>query len=305
QLEVRRSRTITLSRATDRACRRSASAVDRRAPDAGKFGGGGFRKGQAGGGSFLGGTYRCARGGSRPVGGGGRGGGGRCPRGGAGLSMGNVYPERLAGSDLEQVVDTVRRFLRAEGRERAVWVVPEAASPGDLADRLRGLGMRPDDEPRTAALVAVEPPPPGPPGLVVRRAESLEEFLDSERVAAAAFQMDEKMRRAFEERAERLWPYFTAEGAIAALVAILDGEIVAFARAHFGRTAVHLSGAGTDPDQRGRGVYRALVRARWDLAVERGTPVLTVNAGEMSRPILERLGFSIVGWIDCLLDDLS
>jgi len=223
----------------------------------------------------------------------------------AGLSMGNVYPERLAGSDLEQVVDTVRRFLRAEGRERAVWVVPEAASPGDLADRLRDLGMRPDDEPRTAALVAVEPPPPGPPGLVVRRAESLEEFLDSERVAAAAFQMDEKMRRAFEERAERLWPYFTAEGAIAALVAILDGEIVAFARAHFGRTAVHLSGAGTDPDQRGRGVYRALVRARWDLAVERGTPVLTVNAGEMSRPILERLGFSIVGWIDCLLDDLS
>jgi hypothetical protein len=66
-----------------------------------------------------------------------------------------------------------------------------------------------------------------------------------------------------------------------------------------------LSGAGTHPDQRGRGAYRALVRARWDAAVERDTPVLTVSAGEMSRPILERLGFSVVGWIDCLLDDLS
>ena len=49
----------------------------------------------------------------------------------------------------------------------------------------------------------------------------------------------------------------------------------------------------------------ALVRARWDTAVERGTPALTVGAGSMSRPILERLGFSTVGWSDCLLDELS
>jgi GNAT superfamily N-acetyltransferase len=226
-----------------------------------------------------------------------------------GLPMGDVFPAQLEESQPEQVVGAVRRFLRVEGREKGVWFVPEAASPADLADRLRGLGMRPDDEPpgepRAAALVAVEPPPPGPPELVVRRAESFEEFLAGERVAAAAFQMDEKMRQAFEERAERQWPFLSGDGAIAAFIVILDGEIVASAGAHFGRAAVHLSGAGTRPDQRGRGAYRALVRARWDAAVERGTPVLTVSAGEMSRPILERLGFSIVGWIDCLLDDLS
>jgi hypothetical protein len=29
------------------------------------------------------------------------------------------------------------------------------------------------------------------------------------------------------------------------------------------------------------------------------------GAGEMSRPILERLGFSIVGWCDTLLDPLD
>ena len=37
----------------------------------------------------------------------------------------------------------------------------------------------------------------------------------------------------------------------------------------------------------------------------RGTPVLTVGAGAMSRPILERLGFSIVGWADNLLDEFG
>lgn len=226
-----------------------------------------------------------------------------------GLPMGDVFPERLEPSAVENVVGAVRRFLRGEGRETAVWFVPEAASPADLADRLRGLGMRPDDEPpgepRAAALVTVEPPSPGPPQMFVRRPESFDEFLAGERVAAAAFRMDEKMRRSFEKRAEGLWPFLSAGGALAAFVVILDGEIIASAGAHFGHVAVHLGGAGTNADHRGRGAYRALVRARWDAAVDRGTPALTVTAGAMSRPILERLGFSIIGWTDCLLDDLS
>jgi hypothetical protein len=40
-------------------------------------------------------------------------------------------------------------------------------------------------------------------------------------------------------------------------------------------------------------------------AVERDTPALTVGAGLMSRPILERAGFSIVGWEDVLLDEIA
>jgi hypothetical protein len=56
---------------------------------------------------------------------------------------------------------------------------------------------------------------------------------------------------------------------------------------------------------RGRGVYRALVRARWDAAVAHDTHALTVTAGRMSRPILERLGFVTVGWVDCLLDRVA
>jgi predicted GNAT family acetyltransferase len=120
-----------------------------------------------------------------------------------------------------------------------------------------------------------------------------------------ALELDETLRRAFEERAERLWSVESADGPESTFVALLDGEIVAMAVARFGNTAVHLGGGGTRPDQRGRGAYTALVRARWDAAVERGTPALTVAAGAMSRPILERLGFSIVGWGDCLLDDVG
>jgi hypothetical protein len=47
------------------------------------------------------------------------------------------------------------------------------------------------------------------------------------------------------------------------------------------------------------------VRARWNEAVRRGTPALVTQAGKMSRPILERLGFLEVACIEILLDELS
>ena len=56
--------------------------------------------------------------------------------------------------------------------------------------------------------------------------------------------------------------------------------------------------------RRGRGVYRSLVQARWDWAVELGTPALTVQAGRMSRPILERLGFEFVEPVRVYVDNL-
>jgi hypothetical protein len=55
-------------------------------------------------------------------------------------------------------------------------------------------------------------------------------------------------------------------------------------------------------EARGCGVYRALVRARWDEAVARGTPALVVQAGQMSRPILERLGFETICEVHAFLD---
>jgi GNAT superfamily N-acetyltransferase len=52
-----------------------------------------------------------------------------------------------------------------------------------------------------------------------------------------------------------------------------------------------LWGGSTLPDWRGRGIYKALVRYRARLAVERGYSYLQVDASADSRPILERAGF--------------
>jgi predicted GNAT family acetyltransferase len=63
-----------------------------------------------------------------------------------------------------------------------------------------------------------------------------------------------------------------------------------------------IAGGSTHPDYRGRGCYRALVRARWNAAVTRGTPLLAVQAGAMSKPILERLGFRQIATVHALVD---
>ena len=66
-----------------------------------------------------------------------------------------------------------------------------------------------------------------------------------------------------------------------------------------------LCGGATLPALRRRGAYRALIAARWRDAVARGTPILTTQAGRMSRPILARLGFTAIAQVRVFLDEMK
>jgi GNAT superfamily N-acetyltransferase len=223
-----------------------------------------------------------------------------------------VLVEAIDDRDVGAVVSEVRGVLRAEGMRRAAWLVAEAGSPPGLADRLRAsFGMRAWDdlplEPRYAAMALAQPPGDRPSGIEARAAASFEEFQAANRVAEEAFVMPAEDAEAFRAQERLLWQTERrhADFFRRSFVAIVDGRVVGGAALVFGRNAAFLAGGFTDRQMRGRGVYRALVRARWEAAVERGTPALTVGAGKMSRPILERLGFQTVGWVDCLRDDLD
>ncbi|MRS02783.1 N-acetyltransferase [bacterium] len=61
---------------------------------------------------------------------------------------------------------------------------------------------------------------------------------------------------------------------------------------HPGSEFASLWGGSTIPSQRGKGLYTALLAARAKEALERGIKYLAVDAGEMSRPILDRYGFT-------------
>jgi GNAT superfamily N-acetyltransferase len=68
----------------------------------------------------------------------------------------------------------------------------------------------------------------------------------------------------------------------------------AWVRLPQGTQFASLWGGSTLPEHRGRGIYRAMVAIRAEEARRRGARFLTVDAGPMSRPILERLGFRLL-----------
>jgi hypothetical protein len=199
---------------------------------------------------------------------------------------------RLRGDEVDEARQEIHTALRARGRTACTWEVGTHATPADLVERLLSLGLV-DDEPTPLAvgMVLTEPPAQVPPGVEVRRADTPDERLAAARIAAIAFGGPLPTE-----------PPPPADPNNVVYVAYVEGEPVARGSASFSEHGVTLFGGSTLPEARGRGAYRALVTARWEDAVARGTPVLVTQASPMSRPILARLGFREVCEIRILLD---
>ena len=229
-----------------------------------------------------------------------------------GTSYAMVFVRRLPEETLASCVADVREALGSEGFERAAWVVSEAAEPAGVSARLEELGLVPWEReaegfgPRFRSMaLAVEPARPPEPGVVARQVETFGEYVAAAEVAHDAFHMSEQDRQVFKERQSEYWEWQQRYPDFKTFAAYVDGEIVGNASAIFGAHAAFMVGGSVRADRRGRGAYRALVRARWDAAVEHGTPALTVSAGSMSGPVLDRLGFATVGEGDVLSDRFS
>ncbi|HZP73510.1 MAG TPA: GNAT family N-acetyltransferase [Gaiellaceae bacterium] len=224
-----------------------------------------------------------------------------------GRSSAMVAVERL--DDIDAAVADVRQVLAADGKRRGVWFVAEAAAPSGLAHALLARGFTAADEqsfePRYAAMALVTEPAPAPGGVEARRPRTFEEFQAGRSLGYRVTGQSDEDIAAMTAQQRAQWELEQTHGGFHSFVALVDGDICGGAASQYGANAVFLAGGYTRENMRGRGVYRALVRARWDAAVEQGTPALTVGAGRMSRPILERLGFETVGFIDCLVDDFG
>ena len=83
---------------------------------------------------------------------------------------------------------------------------------------------------------------------------------------------------------------------LAIFLAEADGVVVSAGWVRFPSDTdfATLWGGATLPEWRGRGIYRALVCRRAQLAAERERRYLEVDASAASRPILERLGFRAI-----------
>ncbi len=203
---------------------------------------------------------------------------------------------RLTENEVDDAREEIHARLRSKERTACTWEVGTHATPHDLVDRLLERGLVDDATPLAVGMVLTEPPVSARPDVEVRRATTPEDRLAAAQIAAVAFGMPEPVA------AEKEAP---EDDDNVVYIALVDGEPVARGTASFSPYGATLFGGATLPGARGRGAYRALVAARWDDAVRRGTPALVTQASPMSRPILARLGFREVCEIRILLDEFD
>jgi GNAT superfamily N-acetyltransferase len=203
--------------------------------------------------------------------------------------------QRIRLGDVAAAVAEVRALLRERGRGPSQWEFGPSATPPDLEAQLRELGFVPDVEPRQWMMLLTREPPPVD-GVEARPAQSADELARAFDVMQRAFGHGGSTTDANDAWARR----DTARRET--FVALLDGEIVGAATASYTDAAVQLNAGAVLPEARGRGVYRALVGARWRAAQVRGLAAAVTQAGVMSRDVLVRLGFEVCGEITSMID---
>jgi GNAT superfamily N-acetyltransferase len=214
-------------------------------------------------------------------------------------------------SDLAGLVEEVHSIVRPR-RLPLMWVLGPDSRPRDLGVRLAEFGINPSArDPEVAVMVRS-----AAAVLEDRRVEGLEirdaladsttfqlaaqvatEVFEARPSAADPESLARLERRRLSARADRSRRH---------LLALVDGEPAASGGLTlFPPVAATLNGGSVRPKFRGRGVYRALVAARLEMARKAEVEGLTVWGGEMSGPILSRLGFVKVGWRRFYVDETT
>jgi GNAT superfamily N-acetyltransferase len=215
---------------------------------------------------------------------------------------------RCSSDEADDVIREARATI-APYRLPVMWILDPGTEPPGFAEHLARHGILPDPHGfEFAALVLpidakVEAPPIT--GLeFLDPLSDLATFRKMDAVAAEAFQAgvpgDDPQTIAMQERRRR---NFIAAGNRRFLLATVDGEPAGASNvALFPPAAATINGGSVRPTFRGRGIYRAMVAERLKIARAAGVDGLVVWAGDMSGPILEKLGFRKVSWRRFYLD---
>ncbi len=213
----------------------------------------------------------------------------------SGMAMLVRPADDLPSNDLQALVERTVRYF-ADAGHPFEWKTFDHDTV-DLPALLRAAGGVPGPHEAlvlgTASRLATEPVLP--PGLVMRE---VTEVVDLERIAALQSSVwNEDWSWLVDDLEARLTDptqparIFVVEDPEAANRMVSAAWLVPL----LGTRVAGLWGGSTEAEYRGRGIYRALVARRAQLAVELGFTVLQVDASDDSRPILEHLGLQVVG----------
>ncbi len=199
----------------------------------------------------------------------------------------------LEGAELDELIARQVQVF-ADRSESFEWKLHGHDRPADLSERLLAHGFVPDDQ-ETVVIASVDDVTGEVGALDGASLREVSERDDLDRIGAMEESIWHDGRAGW--LADSLEDERVADPqAITIVVAESTDDVVCAGWVRFvsGTDFATLWGGGTLPGWRRRGIYRAVVRYRANLAAERGLRYLQVDASSESRPILEGLGFVAV-----------
>lgn len=212
-----------------------------------------------------------------------------------GATWAGVSGPDVTEDGVEALLAETRALIPAD--KATTWWIGPSAQPANIVEQLTALGLQPphDRVTKLRSLVRTDEPAAIPEGIEVRRVTTYDDFTAAREVQWDAFDVPEDRRAKQRPHLRTDFDDSMRFGIPVGFVASLDGRPAASALSIPSDRGVFLIAGAVAEWARGRGLYRALVRARWDDAVERGTPALVTQANpNTSYPILRLLGFEEV-----------
>ena len=201
---------------------------------------------------------------------------------------GTVIYSRLSSESVDAAIDEQTAYFTALGQQFE-WKAFAHDQPADLVQRLAVHGFAVDESEAIMVLdVRAAPAALLAPAANVRRLRQIDELRDASAVRRQVRGDDGVERLAYEMA--------HAPDYLSVYVAYADNVPAACGWIRFPQASAFASlwGGSTIPELRNRGLYTALLAARVQEARARGWRYLTIDAGPMSRPIVEKRGFRLL-----------
>jgi GNAT superfamily N-acetyltransferase len=205
---------------------------------------------------------------------------------------GVVIHSRLSSGTVDAAIEQQVTYFGGLGQQFE-WKAFSHDQPPDLVERLAAHGFA-IDETESVLVLDLRSPlrmPEMPVAVSVRRVSSKDELRAVASIKALVY------GDGFADIIDRLtYEQVHAPDSLSVYLAYLGDTPAACGWIRFrpGGAFASLWGGSTVPELRHRGIYTALIGARLEEARQRGAHFLTVDAGEMSRPILEKRGFQLL-----------
>lgn len=209
-----------------------------------------------------------------------------------------ILYSQLEGADVEAIIGEEQAYFSQIGEVE--WKVYGHDRPWDLRQRLAARGFEVDEPEAVMILDLAEARPgedwtPHPAAeqagqVTIRRLEDPAELEDVQRIEEIVWGEDMSWVH------RHLGPDMARPGYLSVYVAYVDERPACAGWMYFHANGqfADLWGGSTVPEQRGRGLYTAVLNARLKEAADRGYRFVTIDASPMSRPIVAKHGFRLL-----------